>query len=92
VGPRLTVVVGVCGCRCMSTGGHFNPNGKTHGAPGDEERHAGDLGNVTADANGVAEFTIVDAQIAVTGPASIVGRACVVHAGEDDLGAGELAG
>jgi Cu-Zn family superoxide dismutase len=63
----------------MSTGGHFNPHGKTHGAPQDAERHAGDLGNVKANADGVAEFELKDAEIALTGPLSIVGRACVVR-------------
>ncbi|CAI5952123.1 unnamed protein product [Closterium sp. NIES-65] len=73
---------------CMSTGPHFNPKGLTHGAPGDEVRHAGDLGNVVANAEGVAEVTIVDSQIPLSGPNSVVGRALVIHEGEDDLGKG----
>ncbi|KAL0369601.1 UNVERIFIED_CONTAM: Superoxide dismutase [Cu-Zn], chloroplastic [Sesamum angustifolium] len=63
-------------------------NGLTHGAPGDEVRHAGDLGNIVANADGVAEATIVDSQIPLTGPNSVVGRAFVVHELEDDLGKG----
>ncbi|OEL17025.1 Superoxide dismutase [Cu-Zn] 2 [Dichanthelium oligosanthes] len=86
---------------CMSTGPHFNPVGKEHGAPEDENRHAGDLGNVTAgeDAHnptdnlflgfpGVAHVNITDSQIPLTGPHSIIGRAVVVHADPDDLGKG----
>ncbi|KAM3302980.1 superoxide dismutase [Capsicum chacoense] len=73
---------------CMSTGAHFNPNNLTHGAPGDKIRHAGDLGNITANADGVAEATIIDNQIPLTGPNSVVGRALVVHELEDDLGKG----
>uniref|UniRef100_P10792 Superoxide dismutase [Cu-Zn], chloroplastic n=1 Tax=Petunia hybrida TaxID=4102 RepID=SODCP_PETHY len=73
---------------CMSTGPHFNPNGLTHGAPGDEVRHAGDLGNIEANASGVAEATLVDNQIPLSGPNSVVGRALVVHELEDDLGKG----
>ena len=63
----------------MSTGPHFNPAGKKHGAPTDEERHAGDLGNITAGADGVAKVDIVDAQIPISGPNSIIGRAVVCH-------------
>ncbi|OMO84380.1 hypothetical protein CCACVL1_10842 [Corchorus capsularis] len=73
---------------CMSTGAHFNPNNMTHGAPEDETRHAGDLGNIIANADGVAEATIVDSQIPLSGPNSVVGRALVVHELEDDLGKG----
>ncbi|XP_057805987.1 superoxide dismutase [Cu-Zn] 1-like isoform X1 [Salvia miltiorrhiza] len=73
---------------CMSTGPHFNPTDKDHGAPDDEIRHAGDLGNVTAGDDGTATFTIVDKQIPLSGPHSIVGRAVVVHADPDDLGRG----
>ncbi|KAM7502186.1 hypothetical protein LguiB_001090 [Lonicera macranthoides] len=73
---------------CMSTGAHFNPKGLTHGAPEDEVRHAGDLGNIIANAEGVAEATIVDTQIPLTGPNAVIGRALVVHELEDDLGKG----
>ncbi|KAL4591606.1 hypothetical protein LXL04_004575 [Taraxacum kok-saghyz] len=73
---------------CISTGPHFNPNGHTHGAPEDEIRHAGDLGNIIANADGVAEATIVDSQIPLTGPNAVVGRAFVVHELADDLGKG----
>jgi Cu-Zn family superoxide dismutase len=64
---------------CMSTGPHFNPAGKKHGAPTDEERHAGDLGNITAGADGVAKVDITDVQIPLDGPNTIVGRAVVCH-------------
>ncbi|XP_050947742.1 superoxide dismutase [Cu-Zn], chloroplastic isoform X4 [Cucumis melo] len=73
---------------CISTGAHFNPNKLTHGAPEDEIRHAGDLGNIIANADGVAEATIVDNQIPLSGPNSVVGRAFVVHELADDLGKG----
>ncbi|XP_068636628.1 superoxide dismutase [Cu-Zn], chloroplastic [Aristolochia californica] len=73
---------------CISTGAHFNPNNLTHGAPEDEVRHAGDLGNIVANADGVAEAAIVDKQIPLSGSNSVVGRAFVVHELVDDLGKG----
>ncbi|GAV69945.1 Sod_Cu domain-containing protein [Cephalotus follicularis] len=73
---------------CISTGAHFNPNKMTHGAPEDEVRHVGDLGNIIADADGVAEATIVDGQITLSGPNAVIGRAFVVHELKDDLGKG----
>ncbi|KAG6857150.1 Superoxide dismutase [Cu-Zn] [Tephrocybe sp. NHM501043] len=73
---------------CLSAGPHFNPFGKTHGAPTDKNRHVGDLGNIESDSDGSAIFTFEDTQLALNGPLSVVGRAVVVHAGTDDLGQG----
>ena len=58
---------------CTSTGTHYNPFGKLHGGPTATERHAGDLGNVQADANGVATIDITDTQVQLSGPYSVVG-------------------
>ena len=66
-----------------SAGGHFAPDGNPHGRPTDVKRHVGDLGNIVADANGVAEIHMVDSVISLGGPHSILGRAVVVHAKED---------
>ena len=41
-----------CAVSSFLAGPHFNPKGLTHGAPGDEVRHAGDLGNILAGADG----------------------------------------
>ena len=48
----------------------------------------GDLGNVEAGVDGRAVVNFEDAQIKLCGPNSVVGRAIVVHADEDDLGRG----
>ncbi|KAL0961408.1 hypothetical protein HGRIS_006357 [Hohenbuehelia grisea] len=74
---------------CMSTGPHFNPLGKKHGAPTDSDRHVGDLGNIESDENGVASFTFEDSLISLAGEMNIIGRAVVLHAGVDDLGRGD---
>jgi superoxide dismutase, Cu-Zn family len=68
-----------------SAGGHFNPTHKKHGAPTDEERHVGDLGNVVADKDGNATLDWRDPVIQLNGPNSIVGKSVIVHGGADDL-------
>jgi Cu-Zn family superoxide dismutase len=69
----------------ISAGGHFNPWNKPHGAPASTERHAGDLGNLTADESGKAHLDWIDTMLELGGENSIIGRAMVVHADEDDL-------
>jgi Cu-Zn family superoxide dismutase len=69
-----------------SAGGHFNPHGGRHGGPATEVRHGGDLGNITADASGVARFMTEVSGISLgTGDDSIIGRSVVVHERSDDL-------
>lgn len=68
--------------------GHFNPLELSHGAPEDETRHVGDLGNIVADSAGVASINITDDWISLNGINSIIGRGLVIHAGRDDMGKG----
>lgn len=50
-----------------------NPHGKSHGAPSDEERHVGDLGNIETDAQGNSKGSVKDSFVKVIGPNSVVG-------------------
>ncbi|MCO6458789.1 MAG: superoxide dismutase family protein [Pirellulaceae bacterium] len=69
-----------------SAGGHYNPEGHPHGLPPAKDRHAGDLGNLEADANGNATYTLMVDNISVAGKNPILGRAIVIHAKPDDGG------
>ena len=68
-----------------SAGGHFNPKGSPHGAPTDRAHHAGDLGNVTAAADGTATLQWTDPGMKLDGPDGVIGHAVIVHASPDDL-------
>lgn len=71
----------------MSTGGHFNPGGHKHGGPYEPVKHAGDLGNLNFNDQGVAKinFTVGDIKVSRDDPNGIIGRALIVHANVDDL-------
>ncbi|XP_052872255.1 uncharacterized protein LOC128277774 [Anopheles cruzii] len=71
---------------CASTGGHYNPDKVSHGAPNDQVRHVGDLGNIAADENGIAKTSYSDTVVSLYGARSVIGRAIVIHAEVDDLG------
>jgi superoxide dismutase, Cu-Zn family len=69
-----------------SAGGHFNPDKKAHGAPDAAEHHAGDLGNIEADASGTAKVNIHMDGITLGSDAhSVMGKAIIVHANADDF-------
>ncbi len=65
-----------------SAGGHYNPSEKSHGGPADEMRHAGDLGNVTADAKGEVSTSVVVSGLMLR---EVLGRSLVIHAKADGL-------
>ena len=71
--------------KAASAGGHFNPAHKQHGAPDSSERHAGDLGNIEADASGKAHLEMTDSVMKLNGADSIIGHAVIVHEKADDL-------
>uniref|UniRef100_A0A6A7G293 Superoxide dismutase [Cu-Zn] n=1 Tax=Hirondellea gigas TaxID=1518452 RepID=A0A6A7G293_9CRUS len=73
---------------CLSAAGHYNPHNKEHGGPTVDNRHVGDLGNITAGDDGKATIDITDSLVSLTGQFSVIGRAVVVHADTDDLGLG----
>lgn len=71
-----------------SLGGHWDPDmHKHHGGTTGEMRHAGDLGNIEADASGKAHLdeTIAGLTIGDGGKHDVIGHSVVVHAKEDDL-------
>jgi Cu-Zn family superoxide dismutase len=71
-----------------SAGGHFNPSGHQHGLPAVEQRHLGDLGNVTIgkDGKGTQDITVPGANLKPNDPNSYVGKAIIVHEKKDDGG------
>merc|ERR1719229_191713 len=82
---------------CTSTKDHWNPENNNHGAATDRFKHLGDLGNILSDDAGEAFGTNLQSDlpmwlnlggpfVGTVTPISIVNRAIVVHANEDDLG------
>ena len=77
-----------------SAGGHYNPEGHPHALPEGEpvanmNLHAGDLGNIEANEQGVVNLhnVIEEAWFSIAGAKNpILGRAVIVHANPDDGG------
>ncbi len=70
---------------CKSCCAHYNPDNTEHA--GLEGGHAGDLGNIKTDEEGVCDMTIRTDKFIVD---NILGRSVIIHEDEDDLGLGEF--
>lgn len=71
-----------------SAGGHWDPmNTENHGGPDMpiDERHMGDLGNITVGSDSTAQIDEMYDFLSLSGDTSIVGHAVMIHGGEDDL-------
>lgn len=68
-----------------SAGGHFNPEGVEHALPEDPVRHAGDFGNIELGEDGTGRHEVTTDLITLeAGPDSVVGKAVILHTGQDD--------
>lgn len=69
-----------------SAGGHFNPTQDPHGNPESEAHHAGDMINIRADSEGVAQVDATTEGTTMQGgqPTDVLGKAIVVHQKPDD--------
>ena len=75
---------GVCDGDFASAGGHFNPSGAQHACMPTDTLHAGDFGNIEVAADGTAHLDTYTNHLSLSGATSVIGKAVVLHAGQDD--------
>lgn len=71
-----------------SAGGHWNPTDELHGTWGSAPHHKGDIGNFIVDSTGVGSISLTTDQWCIgcdDSTKNILGKAIIVHEGEDDL-------
>lgn len=71
-----------------SAGGHWNPAMEDHGKWGDMDHHAGDIGNLVADADGKATLTFTTDKWCIgceDSTMNILNHAVIIHADVDDF-------
>ena len=77
---------GMCGNGGADAHGHWNPTGTAHGKWGEGEYHAGDIGNISLDAEGNGTLTLITEHWSIGGEEStnIIDKGIIVHSGIDD--------
>lgn len=81
--------VGDCSAAdATSAGSHWNPSQMMHGNAASGAHHAGDVGNLTATADGKASLSFTSSEWSVgdgVTATDVVGHAVIVHASADDF-------
>src|SRR5882724_11500683 len=77
-GDEVKVVADITGLKPGKHGFHIHEFGDCS-APDATNRHAGDLGNIEADASGKAHLEWSDKMMKLGGDDSIIGRGVIVH-------------
>jgi Cu-Zn family superoxide dismutase len=81
--------VGNCGDMGKAAGGHFNPDKMMHGMlmkDGHQNAHAGDMGNIVVDANGIATLKVVLPDVGLENwKYNVGGLAIILHEKIDDF-------
>ncbi len=81
---------GACADEGKAAGGHYNPEGATHGLllkDGFKHAHAGDFGNIEVLPKGTGNFETIAPGLTLTGGKyNIVGKSFILHEKEDDFG------
>ena len=82
--------VGSCEDMGKAAGGHFNPDKVEHGMlmkDGHQHAHAGDMGNITVDADGHAKLETMLPDVGlVNGKYNVAGLSIILHEKTDDFG------
>lgn len=69
-----------------SAGAHYSPRNKQHAGPDNEERHAGDMGNLVSNDKGIADYEYNFSNLTIAGGLNpVLGRAVIIHENEDNL-------
>ncbi len=84
--------IAACGPTFAAAGGHFNPLARTHGLLSSTGAHAGDLPNLSVNADGVGHLNATTDRVTLqNGPTTLfdttagaVGSSFIIHANEDD--------
>ena len=81
---------GSCDDIGKAAGGHFNPDGVSHGylpKDGHEHAHAGDMGNIEVGSDGTGTLKIFLPGVLLNeGKYAVLGKSIILHEKEDDFG------